>query len=238
MTLERKVFNALKPKTTAFGFNRKELLSVAAEIANNLQLKDDASEEDIASAIDDAIDHAIPYLKLSQSMATRVINDSKKPKDGEDQNDDDDNDDDDDTVKASKKSKKSSQTPPEPQDFKESEAFKAMMSVVTDLKSEITSLKGEKVSNVRKSKLEELLKDSGAYGKTILKSFDKMTFKDDAEFDEYFDGIEEEYEKFAQEMADSGLSHLPTPPALKNKQIEKKTEVFTEEEIKKLAESF
>lgn len=234
MTLERKVFNALKPKTTAFGFNRKELLSVAAEIANNLQLKDDASEEDIASAIDDAIDLAIPYLKLSQSMATRVINDSKKPKDGDDQNDDDDNDDDD-TVKASKKS---SQTPPEPQDFKESEAFKALMSVVTDLKSEITSLKGEKVSNVRKSKLEELLKDSGAYGKTILKSFDKMTFKDDAEFDEYFDGIEEEYEKFAQEMADSGLSHLPTPPALKNKQLEKKTEVFTEEEITKLADSF
>lgn len=236
MELEKKVFSALKPKTKAFGFNRKELLSVAAEIANNLQLKDDASEEDISSSIDDAIDAAIPFLRLSQSMATRVINDSKKPKDGEETIDEDE--DDDDANKASKKSQKQSQNSPQPKDFQDSEAFKQLMNVFTELKTEISTLKGEKVATGRRAKLEALLKDSGTYGATILKSFDRMTFKDDAEFDDYYDGIEEDYEKFAQEMADSGLSHLPTPPALKNKQIEKKTEVFTEEEIKKLADSF
>lgn len=47
MDRKQQVLLKLKPKVKAFGFNKKELMSVAAKIADNLTSADDASDEDV-----------------------------------------------------------------------------------------------------------------------------------------------------------------------------------------------
>lgn len=44
---KQQVLLRLKPKVKAFGFNKKELMSVAAKIADNLTFADDVSDEDV-----------------------------------------------------------------------------------------------------------------------------------------------------------------------------------------------
>lgn len=51
MNRKQQVFVRLKPKMKAFGFNKKELMSVAAKIADNLTSEEDASEEDVNAEI-------------------------------------------------------------------------------------------------------------------------------------------------------------------------------------------
>ena len=50
MDRKQQVFLKLKPRVKALGFNRKELMGIAAQIADNLSSADDAySEEDQAN---------------------------------------------------------------------------------------------------------------------------------------------------------------------------------------------
>lgn len=65
--MKTKVLEALKPKAASFGFNEEELASASENIAGTL--KEEATAEEIAAAID----AALPYLKLSQSAANRSI---------------------------------------------------------------------------------------------------------------------------------------------------------------------
>lgn len=44
---KQQVLLRFKPKVKAFGFNKKELMSVAAKIADNLTFADDVSDEDV-----------------------------------------------------------------------------------------------------------------------------------------------------------------------------------------------
>ena len=92
MDRKQQVFLKLKPKVKAFGFNKKELMSVAAKIADNLTSTDDASDEDVNAEIDTAIDAVLPYLQVSQSFANRVIEENRKKNDDDDETDDDDDD--------------------------------------------------------------------------------------------------------------------------------------------------
>ena len=72
--MKTKVLQDLKPKAASLGFTAEELESVATQIAGTLQ--EDATEEQISAQVD-AI---MPYLKLSQSAVTRIVNAKKKEK--------------------------------------------------------------------------------------------------------------------------------------------------------------
>ena len=87
---QRKVFTLLRTKTKALGLNRKELESLALKIDKNLQLEEDASDEDVDAAIDEAIDAALPFLEVSQSVAQRSIQTALQRRQA--QQDEDDND--------------------------------------------------------------------------------------------------------------------------------------------------
>ena len=65
--MKTKVLEDLKPKAASLGFNDEELSSASENIAGTL--KEDATNEEIAAAVD----AALPYLKLSQSAANRSI---------------------------------------------------------------------------------------------------------------------------------------------------------------------
>ena len=60
----KQVLSILKPKCKALGFNSSELEGIAADIADNLELDEEASEEDINEKISAEVDSVVPILKL------------------------------------------------------------------------------------------------------------------------------------------------------------------------------
>ena len=232
MDLKKKVFLKLKTGAQAFGYKRDELMSVAAHIADNLKLDENASEEDVEDAVDAAVSSCIPFLKYGQSMATRVINDSKLKDDHDD--DDDDDDDDNNQKPSSKKSPKTTSTPKD-----ETPAWvKELQKSVETLANQVETMKGEKVTTGRKERLSKLLADTGTYGEAALKNFERMSFKDDDDFDDYFTSVEEDLAKFKQQMADSGLAHLTNPPTPKQDKPKVEDKVFTDEQLEEIASGF
>lgn len=218
------VLLALKPKVKALGFNQKELKGIAARIADNIQLDEEASEEEVSAEIDSQIEAILPFLQLGQSQANRVIDAWKKSHPTET----DDDDDDDEGQPGSKKSAKTKKDDATP------EWAKSMLDTVKALTDEVTALKAEKSTTSRLTKLEGLLKDTGAFGERTIKSFKRMKFENDDEFDEFYSEVEADLKKLNQERADAGLSHLGAIPGVQQ-QKPPKEEVLTDEEIKALA---
>lgn len=219
MDYKKQVLTALKPKVKAFGFDKNELESVAAQIANNLNLAEDASEDDIQTAIDTAVDAAVPFLKLTQSAVSRIVNAQRsKPNDGEDDDD------------PSKK------TPPPP-DKKDDEIpawAKAIIDSNNSLKEELSAMKAEKTTTSRKARLKELVKDAGSYGESLLRQFSHMNFANDEEFDTYLSEVGEDIKSLNQEFKNAGLKGLGNPPSAPGGG-NKNEEVFSDEQIDEVA---
>ena len=236
MDRKQKVLLMLKPKVKQFGFNKKELQGIAAKIADNLTSNEDVSEEELNTEIEEKIDAILPYLQVSQSYANRLVEDARK------KNDDDNEPDDDDVNEPDQKGKrqpgsKSNKTNKE--DKEDAPAWaKGLVETVETLRGEIATLKGEKVTTTRKTKLTELLKDSGSYGNRILKSFDRMKFETDEEFDDFYSEVEEDLKAYNQERADAGLATLGNPPAAGGKGGKKEDEVISDAEVDAIANSF
>ena len=99
------------------------------------------------------------------------------------------------------------------------------------------ALEGEKTTSGRKAKLEALLKDAGTFGTRTLKSFAKMSFESDDDFDEFYSEVEEDLKALNQERANAGLAALGNPPATDGNKP-KEDEVISDAEIEALANSF
>ena len=250
----KKVLTVLKTKAKQLGFSYQELKSVAAKIADNLELEDDASDEDVNSAIENAVDDAMEFLSVSQSAAQRAIA-NYKAKHNVPDDDDDDADggegDDDDTSndgngKKGKKNRQQRQSPKSDEDTDDNNSTPAWAKSLTDaiksLGDKVSSLERGKVSDGRRIKLQELLKDTGKFGERKLKDFDRIadTFKDDEEFDQYFDEVSEDLDAYNQERADAGLSKLGKPgagsPHNKGGDEPEKPAELTDEELDALAD--
>ncbi|MCE8566477.1 hypothetical protein K0F19_07455 [Bacteroides fragilis] len=232
MDRKQQVLLRLKPKVKAFGFNSRELKGIAAKIADNLTSADDASDEDVNAEIDKEIDSSLRYLPFGQSQANRLLDEWKK---NHPETDDDDNDDDDDDDGASDNQRRQagSNTKNPKNKGKNDDApewAKGLVQTVQTLNDEIAALKGEKVTTTRRDKLETLLKDAGTFGTRTLKSFNKMKFENDEEFEEFYSEVEEDLKSYNQERADAGLSNLGNPPGAGSKKQEK-NEVLTDEEV-------
>lgn len=224
----------LKPKVKALGFNTKELKGIAAKIADNLTSAEDASDEDVNAEIDTQIEAVLPYLSFGQSQANRLLDEWKKKNPSKDDEDDSDDDDDQDDESNRSKGKKSTKKTKE-KDDDVPEWVKGLQQTVETLTGEITTLKGEKVTETRRSKLETLLKDTGTFGQRTLKSFAKMKFENDDEFDEFYSDVESDLKTLNQERADAGLSKMGVPPASGGGK--QKEELLTDAEIEAIVES-
>lgn len=234
MTIKERVQGRLKPKVKQFGFSRKVFRSVAAKIADKLgDIDDDASEDDINAKIDEAIEDSMPYLALIQSSANEQLEEWKKGQRKDDNNDEEEDDDSEDEESAtnhryrSNKSSRTTKKDAEPAWFKK---FRE------EQEAKFEALKGEKIADTRRSKLEKLLKDSGTFGSRTLKSFSRMKFESDDDFDEFYSGVEDDLKAYNQERADAGLSTAGNPPGGKsgNKQ-ETKIEELTDAEVEAIA---
>lgn len=216
MNLVELILKVLKTKAKDLGFNEGELQSVAAVCAGNLTVTEETEEAERDAAINDIVDKvAIPILKSSQSASSRAIaaykkahpvTEPKKPvEEGQDADD------------------PSKNKPGAGEQTDEMPAWaKAMKDSIDKLTEENASLKAERASTSRKERLVELTKGTGRFGDNIVKGFDRMTFKDDADFDAYFDSVKTEVEGYKQDLANHGLESLGNPPAPEHQPSEKK----------------
>ena len=235
----RKVLELLKTRkeVKALGFSRKELKGVAAKIADKLDLKDEATDEEVTEAIDDEIDSVLPFLQLSQSMVDRRIEDFKKTLADDD---DDSNDDDDEPSvepKPKKTGKKNGNSNGEGND-ELAKLLKGLQDELTGIKGEIASIKSGKTESDRMSRLKEVVKNTGSFGERIIKAASRMTFKDEDDFDDYLDEVKEDLEKENQDRANKGLEKLGNPPAAqpgKPQSVTPSEELLSDDELKSIA---
>lgn len=223
------VFNVLKLKSKALGFNKDELEGIAADVANNFELDEEASDEDVNAEIEKQIDAVLPFLKIAQKSAQRTIQNFKDSQDLDDDEVDDDDDDPAGNKKPIRKQKKE----------KEEQVPAWAQALITQnkaLQTEILGLKSERENDGRRSKLKALLKDKGTFGKTVLKNFDMMKFENESAFDDFYDGIVEDLAAIDQERANEGLGKLGAPAAQRKPKNEK-VEVIKGDEIDELAET-
>lgn len=212
-----KVFRRLKTKAASLGFSKSELRGIAEQISNNSELEDDANDEDI----DAEIDAVLPYLKVGQQQAQRIARAVKPttPKDG----DEDDDDVEPSEPSATRKSKNKT-------DEEESPSWaKSLVKSVETLSNEVQSLKVEKTTSTRKTRLEAVLKDSGKFGKRILRDFDRLKFADDDDFEDYLSDVEEELSDYKQEQGNEDLNTVTKPVGSTGKKS--KTNVATDAEV-------
>lgn len=220
--LQQTVMSMLKPKLKAFGFSRNVVKSIAAGIADKLDIEEDASDEDVNAKINEEIEAVLPFMPMIQSQANSQLDEWKKA-----QNSDDDYEEDDSKSNKSTKDKEKKTDEAEPAWFK---------SYRESIEKQIADLKGERVTDSRKTRLEKLLKDTGTFGTRTLKSFGKMKFENDKDFDEFFSEVEEDLKSFNQERANAGLEKLGMPAGgVNNKKKEDKPEVLSDDEIKAIA---
>ena len=236
MNRQQQVFVRLKLKAKALGFNAKELKGIAAKIADNLKSAEDASEEDVNAEIDDQIEAVLPYLTFGQSQANRLLDEWKKKHPESEEDDDDDVDDD--TSKGGSRPAGSNKKNPNNKGNEQDEEPAWFKSFREQQEARFAALEGEKVSNLRKAKLEALLKDTGTFGSSTLKSFSKMNFESDDDFEEFYSDVEEDLKNYNQERADAGLATLATPPAAGSKGSGKQDEVLTDKEVEDLVNTF
>ena len=229
MDLKQLVLQALKPKVKAFGFDKNELESVAASIADNLELADDASEEDVQAAIDTAVDAAVPFLAISQKAVTRIVNAKGKKDDPE-------------PPAPKPEDPEPPKKDPDPNEMPAwaKAFFDAQKASMDALKAELTAMQTDKTTTSRKARLEEVLKDTGAFGKSTIRQFERMTFADDEAFDAFLDEVKEDLKTLNQERTDAGLEALGNPPSAQGKKGTegKETEVLSDDEIEKVAGQF
>lgn len=239
----KKVLEALKTNRDikALGFSRKELKGVAANVANKLQLKDDATDEEVSEGISDAIDDVLPLLQLTQSAADRQVSEYKNAHpapDDDDPDPDPDPDPDDDPARRSpsrkgKKGKKDS----DDDDSATLNAIKELTKAVATLQGDVTALKSGNITNSRTAKVRELLKDTGKFGERRLKSFSHMKFENEEEFEDYLDELKEDIEEENKERLEKGLEKLGRIPAPDTKpQPKEEDKLMSDDEVKELAQ--
>lgn len=228
--LQQTVMSMLKPKVKAFGFSKKVVKSIAAEIADKLDIEEDASDEDVNAKIEVAIAAVLPFMPMIQSQANSQLDEWKK---AQTQNDDEDEEEDDDPKSKSvskstkNKDKKTDEIPAWAQ---------ALIDSNKTLNDQLAAIKGEKITDTRRAKLGTLLKGTKSFGDSKLRDFRRMKFDTDEDFDEFYAEVEADLKTFNQERANAGLEKLGLPVGgVKTKQKEDKPEVLSEEEIKAIA---
>lgn len=201
MTKEELVMSVLKPKVASFGFSKDEIKSAAAAIASNLEIGDDALEtEEATSKVEAAVGAIIPILKLGQSQANRAIENFKK-----------------------NNPEPKPEPKPDPEPKPEGEGKKGegdtppawankMFDTMLALQHEIGQMKAGKTTETRKSRLETLLKDSGSFGKTLIKNFERMTFADEEAFEAYLTEVESDLKDYNQERGNAALGTMGNKP--------------------------
>jgi len=186
--MKTKVLQALKPKVASLGFTKEEIESVVESISGTLE--EDATEEQINAQID----AVIPFLKISQSAVTRIVNAKKK---------------DEKQPKAPEVSKTTKETEEgaDPED-----KFDKLLKVIEAQNAKIDALVNKDVTETRRSLYASKLKElPEVEQKSRLRLFDRMTFKDNEDFEQFISETEEETAELVKEFSEREVSAMGKP---------------------------
>lgn len=225
-----------REEVKALGFNKEEIKSFASDLVKNLSVEEDASDEDVESAINTLIDDAIPYLRLTQRVSSRIVKKAieKKPKveeyDGEEDVSEEDGEDE---VVERKPAKRLRQKKTAEDELKAS--LKEILKKLEKQDETIAALRQGNVTDKRRERLNRLIKDTGTFGRRVLREFDKLAFKDEDDFEEYLEGVKEDLEEANQERANVGLAKLGAIPQQERQEKKEDVEQLSDREIEELA---
>lgn len=203
---KNRIFLLLKTKASSFGFNKEELQGIAEIISNNQALSDDSTDEEINAQIE----AVIPFLQVGQKQASRLARAKSEP------NPNAGND------------GKPLVTDPKLED--EPAWFRAYREAQEE---RIRAIEQRDTTTRREARLQELLKDAGAYGRMILASAKRMSFQSEEDFSEWLDEVQADLQTYRQEQGDKvlGGNAKPNPSSSAGN-----TQTASEEDIKALAE--
>jgi len=181
--MKQKLIALLKTSFASKGFNQKELEALADLVIGQHTLTDDSTDEDLTTAVT----AAKPTADFVQSVASRQVSDVKKPKPVE--------------------------TPTEPVEPAKPvttddmpEWAKGLVTSVGALAQGLQAIQAEKVGNTRRDQYAKTLEGtSDAFKAKALKDFDRMSFKDDEDFNSYLTDATEDAKGFIQEEANNNL---------------------------------
>ena len=221
-----KLLKTLKTRqdVTALGFSKDELKSLASDIDVNLDsIEETATDEDVENRIKSEIDAVIPMLKLAQMQASRIVSQKQKPEPDQNSN-------------------------PNPEEKKEDDELKSLIKTLTDKitkqdetiasqNARIEDILSGSVKEKRKAVLEAKLKGAGTIGKTYRRMFERMDIKDDEEFNNLLEQIDEDLKDYKQDVANELLARQSTPPPAPDKEDDNldEVEVMTDDEIREMA---
>lgn len=196
--MKKKILEALS--TRFEGVDVKILERMAKKLAKTVKDEDGIEEAVKAVTIQQLIDSE-GDRRANESRETYEqkygLKDGKPVKATEDEDDEDDEEDEDDepiqppaatTQKSGKgkQGKKMSQT---------DKMLKQLLENQQRLTDELTSMKQERIGKTRKSRFEALLTEADEKTKTrYMRSFDRLNFKDDEDFDAWLDDIQSDIE--------------------------------------------
>jgi hypothetical protein len=110
------------------------------------------------------------------------------------------------------KEKETSEQPPTPTELTPETIAAIVQKSIEPFVSEINSLKANKTNEIRKELLKKELEglDDG-FKKPFLNSFDKMSFKDDEDFNTHINNVKTEVAGIRQSLIDKGLEQQSRP---------------------------
>lgn len=211
MDITKQLLERLKTEAKQYGFSESELQAYAEGIAAGVQVKDDADDATVAAAVDAAVKGALPMLRLTQSAVTRQV------------------------AQARSAWEKQLPAKPEPKQEpkKEDDALTRITAMLEAQAKEIGELKASRVAQDRKGQLQKALDGTGAFGEREMRNFQRLTFKDDADFDAYLSEVSESLAAYNKERADAGLNALGSRPLTPSPPSER---VMTDAEAEHLAD--
>lgn len=181
--MKKKIYEALKNDEKFSGLSETVLKWEAKKLAETIKDEDEIEDSLAELKIGDIVDGYADY-RANEAGGNAVKNYEKKHKlkDGKPSKDDDGDgnadDDDDSDGKGDGKGKGDKKDDPNA----------ALLAAIESLKGEIASIKGEKLTDSRKTKLADILKDANEKVKERLeKDFARTNFKDDADFEEWLE---------------------------------------------------
>jgi hypothetical protein len=180
MSLIKEIKDRLKVKATGVNLSNKRIEAIATFIDGKV-----TTEDEIDAALDTYAEYR-PFADIAKEDDRERLAETKTAQEKE---------------AAKLKAIEDGKAQDDPNETAQDKLLKQILEQNKALFGEIASIKGEKVVNTWKSKLEENLKGvDEKFKATTLKAFNRMKFENDEQFDEYLTEISTDAKDFvAQE---------------------------------------
>ncbi|MCZ4244971.1 hypothetical protein [Pedobacter punctiformis] len=193
MTLKEKIAARLKAKAAGVNLSKTRIDAIVARAEKGLT---DESDDTAIDANLDTINELTPFKEMA------AFDDHQRAKDAKDKIEKDKAD----KEAAEKAAKEGNVDVPEDAPAWLKPLLEAQAATTKALSDQIAAINGEKVLTTRREQYAKTLEGtSEAYKAEALKDFDRLSFKDDSDYQEWATAKSESVKAFIQEDANGGL---------------------------------